>query len=81
MRDATVANVKTLQEVEALEERLQMVKWTIRLRAPQPRAASARGTQIVSRTAGLLGKRFPSGIRYERRLRRAWAKRLHRLGL
>ena len=81
MRAAPIPSIKALQEVEALEERLQLVKWTISFSAPQPSAASIRGTQIVLRTAGLLGKRFPSGVRYERRLRRAWAKRLHRLGL
>ena len=81
MRDTSSSSAKILQEIEALEERLQMVKWTIRLPAPRRRAVAARSTQIVSRTAGLLGTRFPSGIRYEQRLRRGWAKRLHRLGL
>ena len=75
MRIAT--NVKALHEVEALEERLQVVKWTISV-PPRQRATTST---IVTRTAGLLGKRLPSGVTYQRQLRHAWAKRLHRLGL
>ena len=75
------AHTHTLQhEVEALEERLQLVKWSMIVSAPRRTAMPARAP-IVSRTAGLLGKRFPSGVRYERRLRQAWGKRLRRLGL
>ena len=38
--------------------------------------------KIVERTAGMLGKSFPSGIAYERKIRKEWEKRLEReLGL
>ena len=70
------ANARTLQEVEALEDRLQVVKWTISDHSLPQRSQSA--TAVVSRTAGLLGKRFPAGVTYERRVRQAWAKRLGR---
>ena len=73
--------MKSLQEVEALEERLQLVKWTVTLIRPSLRASKTTGSQVVFRTAGLLGKRFPTGTSYERRLRRTWSKRLHRFGL
>ena len=74
-------NVKTMHDVEALEERLQMVKWTIKIGAPRRRQAVSTTSRIVSRTAGLLGKHFPSGVTYERRLRQTWTQRLRRLGL
>jgi hypothetical protein len=71
--------IKTLRQVEALEERLQAVKWTITLPA-RSRRDNPR-LQIVERTAGLLGKTFPSGVVYERRRRQAWDARTRRLGL
>jgi hypothetical protein len=37
-----------------------------------------RRSRVVSRTAGLLGGRFPSGVTYERRLRQRWAQRVRR---
>ena len=77
----TVPHIKALQDVQALEERLQLMKWVVPVRILRLRPASARSAQIVSRTAGLLGKRFPAGLRYERQLRHTWAKRFQRLGL
>ena len=76
-----MTNVKTLHDVEALEERLQVVKWTIKIGIPRRRQAAPATSRVVSRTAGLLGKHFPSGVTYERRLRHTWTKRLRRLGL
>lgn len=62
---------RTLHEVEGLEERLQAMKWTIVVPIPS--------VSMVSKTAGLLGRRFPSGATYERHLRRSWQKRVRRL--
>ncbi len=74
-------NTNALQhEVEALEDRLQLVKWSMIASTPRRLAPPTRAP-IVERTAGLLSKRFPTGIRYERRIRQSWGKRLRRLGL
>ena len=72
--------VKTLHEAETLEERLQVAKWTLIIPRPFRRRRLTNGSRIVSRTAGLLGKRIPSGVIYEQRLRKTWASRLRRLG-
>ena len=72
-------NLKALQEVEALEEQLQAVKWTLSAPAMRLHEAS-RIAGIVSRTAGLLGKRVPRGVLYEKRLRRRWRSRSQRRG-
>ena len=76
-----MTNVKALHEVEALEERLQAVKWMLLLPpAKRPEAAVSK-QDIVLRTAALLGRRLPVGTVYERRVRQGWQKRLRRLGL
>ncbi len=78
-----MADAKILQEVEALEERLQVVKWTIGAIRPSRRWSRSVPSQgsIVSRTAGSLGRQFPSGVQHEQRIRKSWGKRRHRLGL
>lgn len=67
---------QALHDVEALEERLQMVKWDLTPLHPTTSAAPTERDDIVTQTAGLLGKRFPRGVVYVRRLRAAWRKRL-----
>jgi hypothetical protein len=59
---------RTLHEVEGLEERLQAMKWTMSVRIPS--------VSIVSKTAGLLGRRFPPGVTYEQRVRQTWQTRV-----
>ena len=81
-----MTNLKALHEVEALEERLQTVKWTLLLPPVERKGAVADSKtgvsrNIVSRTAALLGRRFPVGTVYERRVRQGWQKRLRRLEL
>ena len=76
-----MTNVKALHEVEALEERLQTVKWMLLLPPARRNAVAASKQSIVLRTAALLGRRFPVGAVYERRIRQGWQKRLRRLGL
>ena len=81
-----MTNLKALHEVEALEERLQTVKWTLLLPPVGRKGAGAISKagvsrDIVSRTAALLGRRLPVGTVYERRIRQGWQKRLRRLGL
>ena len=79
-----MTRIRTLQQAQALEERLQLVKWTVLL--PPIRFARLKMKKyphdgIVSQTAGLLGKRFPRGVTYERRMRQQWEERLRRVGL
>ena len=73
---------KVMHEVEALEDRLQAVKWSLPVSAhEQTGARLTPQNSIVARTAGMLRGRVPSGIVYERRVRHEWKRRLHRLGL
>ncbi len=53
-----MTNVKALHEVEALEERLQAVKWRLIQSPMQTEKLIEKRVHIVSRTAGLL--RHPS---------------------
>lgn len=78
-----MTNLKALHEVEALEEQLQAVKWTLLLPPLRRKTAIKRVVKrdIVSKTAALLGHRFPAGTVYERQVRLGWQKRLRRLGL
>lgn len=73
MKDANV-----VEHIERLEDQLQAVKWLVK----RPRFVSRRGQpstpSIVEETAGLLRGRVPSGVVYERRLRREWETRLRR---
>ena len=66
---------RVLHEVEALEERLQLVKWTLTAPMKSLRTSFHLKSSVVARTAALLGPRFPRGVHFERRLRRAWAAR------
>ena len=77
MKDPRSHTLSNMHDVEALEERLQIVKWTIT--APKGRRTTPQASRVIARTAGILGKRFPPGTLYERRLRRTWAERLRRL--
>ena len=63
-----------LEEVEAMEEQLEAMKLTAgRLSG----AFRKRGGSVVQLTAGLLGKRFPPGSIYQRRIRNAWERSSH----
>ena len=61
-----------LQEVEAVEERLEALKLT-RWRLPAMNRLIPP-TSVVRSTAGLLKFLRPSGREYERRLRRTWQR-------
>jgi cobalamin biosynthesis Co2+ chelatase CbiK len=41
----------------------------------------ANKTSIVKRTSGILGKKFPSGIKFENSIREKWRKEFKRLNL
>ena len=71
-------SVTTIAQVERLEDQLQAIKWTLRL--PRTTRGGQRGgaQHIVSRTAGLLRGRVPTGMTYQHRLRREWEHRLRR---
>lgn len=79
-----MANPKTVVDLEHLEDQLQVLKWSVLRIGPTFRTSSARKNgqrSIVRETAGLLGKTFPRGVAYERRLRKTWTSRFRRLGL
>lgn len=64
-----------LEEVEAVEERLEVMKLTAwRL----PKSSRSLPPSAVRLTAGLLANRVPPGPVYERRLRRAWERATRR---
>ena len=56
-----------------MQRRLRIAAKELRLVRVQSLKSFAR---VVSRTAGLLGKRFPSGASYQRGLRHTWSKRV-----
>ena len=64
-----------LHQLEALEERLQSVKWILRIPSKEARARRTAQASIVSRTAALLGAQFPKGVLYEQQMRRVWSDR------
>ena len=78
-----MAHPQTIVNLEHLEDQLQILKWSVlRIGPIRSRAARKNGQRsIVRATAGVLGKTFPRGVTYERRLRKTWASRLRRLGL
>jgi len=68
--------VRTIEQLERLEDQLQVIKWTLRLSPPIRRGNRQRTKSIVTRTAGLLRGRLPQGRVYQRQLRQEWERRL-----
>ena len=57
-----------LERVEAIEEQLEQVKFSWK-----PTSVKAfKKSSVVRKTAGLLGKKFPAGLLYERHIRNEW---------
>lgn len=67
-----------LDQVERLEDQLQAIKWAVGPSLSRGRVPVSTGRSVVSQTAGLLRGRLPSGVTYQRRLRREWELRLKR---
>jgi hypothetical protein len=62
------------QRIEKLEEELQKIKWDISFREIFKKS-------IVDLTKGILGNKFEKGVRYQRKIRKDWEKRMKRMGL
>ena len=60
---------RLLQEVENMEERLETMKLS-----GSPLVSPAVTVNIVQHTSGLLGKHFPSGKIYQKKVRASWIK-------
>jgi hypothetical protein len=67
-------SVEIRQRIEKLEEELQKIKWDISFREIFKKS-------IVDLTKGILGSGFEKGVKYQRRIRKEWGKRMKRMGL
>jgi len=69
-----IKNQTALRErIEKLEEELQKLKWVFVPRLSKP--------SIVDLSKGILGSKFPRGVKYQRRIRKEWEKRMKKIGL
>ncbi len=66
--------IKIRQKIEKLEEELQKIKWDIS-------AFKVSKVSIVDLSKGILGSKFEKGIKYQKRLRKEWEKRMRKIGL
>jgi len=62
------------QKIEKLEEELQKIKWDIS-------ASKVSKVSVVDLSKGILGSKFEKGIKYQKRLRKEWEKRMRKMGL
>jgi hypothetical protein len=62
------------QRIEKLEEELQKIKWDISF-------SRVLKESIVDLTKGILGSEFEKGVKYQRKVREDWEKRMKRMGL
>jgi len=62
------------QRIEKLEEELQKIKWDISFHRILKES-------VVDLTKGILGSGFEKGVKYQRRIRKEWRKRMKRMGL
>jgi len=67
-------NAEIRQRIERLEEELQKIKWDISFREIFKKS-------IVDSTKGILGSKFEKGVKYQRKIRKDWEKRMKRIGL
>jgi hypothetical protein len=67
-------SVEIRQRIEKLEEELQKIKWDISFREIFKKS-------IVDSTKGILGSKFEKGVKYQRKIRKDWEKRMKRIGL
>jgi hypothetical protein len=62
------------ERIEKLEEELQKIKWDISF-------SRVLKESVVDLTKGILGSKFEKGVKYQRRIRKDWEKRIKRIGL
>jgi hypothetical protein len=67
-------SVEIRQRIEKLEEELQKIKWDISF-------GKILKESIVDLTKGILGSKFEKGVKYQRRIRKEWEKRMKKMGL
>ena len=73
-------NTQILKQIENLEEEIQSIKWAI-VSGVNIIPKAKLGKDIVQLTSGLLGKSFPKGTVYEKKMRRSLHKHMQRNGL
>lgn len=74
------ATTPAARELDTISDELELLKIKLHwLSLPSLRKQPDKS--IVARTAGVLGKEFPSGILFENEIRRAWKGRLLREGV
>lgn len=64
-----------LNKMKSLEKELSLLKIEAFLNLRK----MANKTSIVERTSGILGKKFPKGVKYENLLRKDWNRRFKEL--
>lgn len=64
-----------LKKMENLEKELLTLKTEMLLKL----RGMANKISIVKRTSGILGKKFPSGIKFENSIRKKWDKEFSKL--
>jgi len=60
-----------IRQVEKIENELQMIKWNVFV-LPKKQIKDS----IVQKTAGILSKSFPDGLKYQKQIRQEWDKKL-----
>ena len=63
-----------IRQVEKIENELQMIKWNVFV-LPKKQIKDS----VVQKTAGILGKSFPNGLKYQKQIRQEWDKRMAKL--
>lgn len=64
-----------LGELDRLEEKIQTIRYKVSTRLEK------KPTNIVQKTAGLLGKDFPGGVSFENEVRKSWSSRTKKMGI
>lgn len=75
-----MTTIKTLEQIENLEEHLQAIKWSL-FTLPSYKKRGHKISSVVKSTMGLLEKRYPKGTIFENRIRSSWKKRFKNLEL
>ena len=68
--------VSKLNKLEKIEKEIQIIKWEILKFLIKQKKKS-----VVKETAGILGRSFPSGVKYQRKIRESWNQRFSKLNL
>jgi hypothetical protein len=69
----TIQTATILKKVNAVEQELQKIKEAIRKEITN---SPKKTISIASKTAGILGKNFPTGLDYQKKIRSTWENRI-----